>query len=134
MESIHEPMFNCHKCKTEYDDRPDPEVLTERKRVIKSCYKIADQDLYQKSVFNFRQCIGNYANQWAYSAIDLFMRYDKFGTLPFEGGVADQPYKVIQLFQIIESLRSEKAKESEVSQNDMRVLEKIQAKRAREGQ
>jgi hypothetical protein len=130
IESIYNKNYNCNACLSEHED----EIITERKRAIKQCFSVRDNPLYSKSVFRFYKCIGNYSTEWAFTIVDMFMRYDKFGTLPFEGSIGDQPYKVIQLFNIVESLREAKREESNKSNTDSRVEQKILAKRARDGQ
>lgn len=49
------------------------------------------------------------------SVMTLFHKYDNFGTLPFSGCHADQPAQIMEIFNILESLRSED--EKRVSEN-----------------
>ena len=128
IEAIYEESYNCDKCLKKYDDEQNL-----RMREIKRCFTPGKNGV-EKSVFSFYKCVGNYATSWAYSVIDMFMKYDKHGMLPHSGSIGEQPYKVIQLFQIIESLRDDKSKKDEKSETQSRVDRKIAAKRARDGQ
>lgn len=135
IEGVYNERWNCHKCLTRHERSESYEETTEKERVLKSCYKPREKAFMQLDDFHFHKCIGNFTSDAARNMIDLFMRYDKFGLLPFSGGVAEHPYKVIQYFQMIELIRSEKqdSKEKENSVPD-RVQEKLNRKRAKDGQ
>lgn len=53
----------------------------------------------------YDSCIGNYAVPIEYY-IEAFRLYEK-GILPFPGGLADQPNKIIAIFNLIEVRRTE---------------------------
>lgn len=40
----------------------------------------------------------------------LYSKYDKYGTLPFEGCHADQPARLIEIFDVIGAIHSEEEK------------------------
>jgi hypothetical protein len=40
-------------------------------------------------------------------ALGLFLQFDRHGTLPFPGSLTDQPSKIIEIFNVLQSLRLE---------------------------
>jgi hypothetical protein len=62
---------------------------------------------YQIENIRFNRCPGNYTNTQVRYLIDWFLMYEK-GVMPFGGTLSDQPGKLIEIFELIQSIRDEK--------------------------
>ncbi len=47
--------------------------------------------------------IWSYMDEYFYTALDLYNNTELFGSLPFSGGWAEQPYPVYRVLQILKS-------------------------------
>jgi hypothetical protein len=77
---------------------------TERARKFKGCFDFKTKSYRIDNVL-FDSCVGNYAVPIEYY-VEAFRLYEK-GVLPFEGGVGEQPNKIMAIFQLIEARRTE---------------------------
>lgn len=106
VQACYDSRWNCYHCLTEYDNRnlKNVEQLVKTKRDVKGCwgkkkpYVIEDVEYYT--------CIGNYNSQITKRYIDMFDHYEK-GIMPFNGSSMEQPCKVIEIFNIIKSVRNQ---------------------------
>jgi hypothetical protein len=57
-------------------------------------------------------CPGNFTNSSVDYYLDLFIKYES-GMLPFKGGIPEQPNKIIELFNIIDYINTEKRRQAE---------------------
>ena len=66
-------------------------------------------------------------DQWEHPSFDylltLFNQYNKKGTLPFPGSHADQPSKIIEIFELMEQLDSEREEKQRREQERQRAKE-----------
>jgi hypothetical protein len=72
-------------------------------------------------------------DNWEYPhfnyVITLFDAYDRHGTLPYHGPQADQPAKIIEIFQVLDQLKTEQRQKMQEDHN--REMEKQQRKKRR---
>lgn len=59
-----------------------------------------------RKLIKFKRCPANYYSQYWASVIDIFRQYEK-GILPFSGGLLDQPSKMIEALNLVETLKIE---------------------------
>ncbi len=66
----------------------------------------------------YYSCIGNFTHTSVDYLIELYFNFQR-GVMPFKGGIQEQPNKIIEIFQIIEQVNSEKqeAKIKEAERN-----------------
>ena len=95
--------FNCRECKKQFS----ASVRDSRKACFTSRKK--EYINYNDSIKYFT-CPSNHFNQ-AYASIIEMNRLFHDGTLPFEGGLLDQPSKIIEMFRIVDSLDAERQKD-----------------------
>lgn len=74
--------------------------------------KASGNILFQVDNVIFYNCFCNYVDPISNSILYLFSQYEK-GHLPYEGAVSEQPAKIIEAFNVLESLKLEKQKEIE---------------------
>lgn len=58
----------------------------------------------------YKTCPVNFYDQSVVTYIDLFRQFDK-GLLPFTGGLLEQPNKIMEIFNLIETLKAENERE-----------------------
>ena len=113
VEAMHEKNWNCYDCKKQFDHIPKPELRKEhltKARQIKGCFTFEHAKEYGLENIAYRTCIGNFFDKSVVELVEMFNKYDQ-GVLPFEGPMADQPSKVIEVFKMIDSIRGKKAEE-----------------------
>ena len=134
IESIFNNRWHCHTCLTKHQYKDNYEEYTEKERDFKRCRVVGDVALAKLEHFEFYTCVGNFTCDATSTLVDWFMKYQEHGLLPFSGGVADQPYKVIQYFQMIDSIRNAKTSDKEKAGGmPDRVKDKLNRKRAKDG-
>lgn len=94
--------YSCNSCAASYK-----EINKEAKRRPKGCYDYSTR-VYKIENIIYKSCIGNYNNNIDF-LLESFSFYEK-GMLPFKGTLAEQPAKIIDIFNIIEQRRYEKNK------------------------
>jgi hypothetical protein len=57
---------------------------------------------------HFKRGIENMSVEYFGYAITLFDLYHKSGVLPYPGSASEQPAKIIEIFQVLESLKNER--------------------------
>jgi hypothetical protein len=114
MESYTNKHFNCHSCLTQYKSRPDYEknrasfdASLEKQRDIKACRKPDAKPKLKTESLAFYQCPGNFAHPSISVLVDAYWKCER-GIMPFAGSYMDQPYKVIEVFNIIDGIIKEK--------------------------
>lgn len=100
--------FNCLNCKKIYSES----VRDTRK----ACFTKRPREFvdYNGKVKYF-VCPSNFFNPAYSQIIDMFRHFQR-GVLPFNGGLLDQPAKIIEIFNLIENLDSERIKDLERKQ------------------
>lgn len=95
--------FNCHLCKQTYQEKHRNEK--------KFCQTKKPSKLFEiNETFKFYRCPGNWYNSGYALMIEAY-RHFMGGTLPFSGGLMDQPAKTIEIFQFIENVEAERKRE-----------------------
>ena len=106
LESRFEPQkFHCGTCITQYGSSERLIKKTEIKRKGKGCFDFKSKS-YRLDNIRYSNCIGAHAVPIDY-ILEAFTAYEK-GMLPFEGTLAEQPNKMIEIFQMIEMRRAAK--------------------------
>lgn len=57
---------------------------------------------------HFKGSIDDWNYEYFNLVLTLFQKYSKFGVLPFPGSHADQPAKIIEIFELLEQLDFER--------------------------
>lgn len=79
----------------------------ERNRRSKGCFDYTTKTFLVENA-KYYSCIGNFVKPIDY-LVESFVQYEK-GIMPFEGGILEQPNKIIEVFNIISQLRKEHLK------------------------
>lgn len=116
--SIDNKEYECKSCLTKFRGRQDEKVMLEKSRVLKGCFQTS-KVVFPIGNLEFRRCPGNYTAPVVFNFYELFEKY-KSGTMPFSGGMAEQPNKIIEVFRIIGSYEYEKQKREIARQNGRR--------------
>lgn len=107
-----EPKYRCSDCKLKY--KSDQAKLKKNLEFM-ACDYIPDKPRHfykpefnnqGNPVINYKNCIGNYYNNFFASMINYYPKY-KDGILPFAGGMYDQPSKFVDLMDLVHNLISE---------------------------
>jgi len=100
--------YNCRHCLTQYSNRSDSQMITEKVRRIKNCEVVGEQYIHQilqgNTQMMFSTCPGNFFSQSAMSWVEMSHSMEK-GILPYPGGYMDQPNKAIEVLRIIQTER-----------------------------
>lgn len=100
--------FNCFHCKKEAS------FTVRDKR--KACSTKKEKEIVNyNGVIKYFVCPSNFFNPAYSQLIDMFRLFQR-GALPFEGGLFDQPSKIIEVFSLLEGLDIERAKDLERKQ------------------
>lgn len=78
---------------------------------VKGCVSTPKTN-YKVEGFELNTCLGNFARNEFYSYMEMLRQYEK-GIMPFPGAMAEQPAKVIDIFNMISQLRNEKEAEKQ---------------------
>lgn len=105
-------------CLNKHKGRSDYKEFTEKSRKLKGCYGEVSHIVSKDEDIEFKTCPGNFTNSSVYYYYELFQYYQK-GIMPFSGTITEQPYKLSEIFGILQKF-------------DLDRLEK-QAKRAKDG-
>ena len=100
--------FNCVSCITQYGKSEKMMKKADRNRRGKGCYDYKTKT-FQVDNFKLYTCVGNYVKEIDY-LVEAFSQYEK-GLLPFKGGLGEQPNKIIEVFNLINTVRSKHIKE-----------------------
>ena len=93
-----------------WKERPNYERESRFWRDQKGCFgkvKMTKTGTLEKHHVVFASCPGNYRHGSVTQWLDLWRGF-KEGHLPFRGGLLDQPAKIMEAFQILDSLQAEK--------------------------
>lgn len=102
--SIYSPEWNCQKCIKKYSQS----VRDSRK----SCSVKKPQPILNYRHINYFKCPSNWYNSGTARLLDMF-RFFNSGVLPFEGGLLNQPAKLIDVFSLFDALIHEHQKDLE---------------------
>jgi hypothetical protein len=113
VEASFDSKWSCYHCKKTYDryDGPKKDRALRNMFTKKSCSGETERN-YQLENVRFKKCPGNYTDTQVRYLVDWFMMYEK-GVMPFDGPMADQPAKIIEIFELIQSIRDEKVLQQE---------------------
>jgi len=113
-EILNNDKFKCSKC--------NADKLSESLKNVKHCSKISSNPLFyirdQHSSISFNNCIGNYYDHGFSDLLDMHSLY-QLGVMPFKGSPMDQPAKLIEVFDVISSMKSDKL-EKELKKNKVK--------------
>lgn len=116
--------YNCEYKWSAYQDRTnyDWDKVVEFFKETKGCFggsgevksfrKLhSDNSSTDKSVIingiRYKSCLCNLKNSSTMYFIDLYDKYQKFGLLPFSGTITEQPAKIMEIFNVLESVKIE---------------------------
>jgi hypothetical protein len=109
LHAIEDNRFNCQKCLSQYQGRPDGEQMLAKARANKGCQELKTQPIHKiGNEISFRTCIGNFVRPQVYGYLEAFRRYEQ-GVMPYSGGLFEQPAKIIDVFGVISMHQAEKA-------------------------
>ncbi len=100
--------MNMYSKRHDYEQRRETyQKHTQKRRAKQSCFFINDRCTYQLENIKYYTCIGNFYDKSVSSLYEMYTLYTK-GVLPYKGALTDQPAKVIEIFQVIDGLRTDK--------------------------
>ena len=109
IKSMFEKTFNCFHCKAQYADRKE---ITLKLREQKGCFDVSTKVRYRFDQIIYKTCIGNFYDPQTSQLVDMFNKFE-IGVLPYPGSYSDQPAKIIEVFQLIDSLKQTEVKRIE---------------------
>ena len=110
-----EDRFKCDEKILEYAKRSTYEKAEAMVRKANGCKVIADKVKYQINNIGYKSCFCTYRHPYFNTYLFLYKNYEK-GLLPFEGNILDQPAYIIEVFNLIETLKLEKEAEDMAKQ------------------
>jgi hypothetical protein len=103
--SLTEPAFNCAACLIRYKK--------EHRDSQKGCNAPTSRVVAKyHSFFEFKRCPGALKSQAMREIIQLHRLWES-GVLPYDGGVLDQPAKIVEAMGLVDSLKFEHQKDLE---------------------
>ena len=105
---IHEERFQCSACLAQ----KTTEAGLAKIREAKGCFD-TNKKRYQLEEYKISTCIGNLFSSSAFFWFRNFKTFQQNGALPFPGPLMDQPAKVIEIFQLFESMEAERHREDQ---------------------
>ena len=96
--------YNCSLCRTQYGHSERLIKKAERNRRASGCFDYTTKKYRVENII-YKSCLGNYQTNINFF-LESFAKYEQ-GMLPFNGTISEQPNKVIEIFNIIESRRHE---------------------------
>ena len=116
---MYDKKYNCYHCHGQYKGSSKREKILEALQEQKGCFdESQDRFRYKFENIGYRYCIGNYYDRSVSLLNDMFNKFQQ-GVMPFPGSYSDQPGKILDVFQLIESthqsekLRLQKEDEAE---------------------
>ena len=109
IKTMFEKHFNCFHCKAQYADRKE---MALKLRKQKGCFDVSSKVLYRFDQITYKTCIGNFYDPQTAQLVDMFNKFE-IGVLPYPGSYTDQPAKIIEVFQLIDSLKQTEVKRIE---------------------
>jgi hypothetical protein len=103
------PELNCFKCKNKYKGRVDYQAMTDKNRKKKGCFQTEGPAIAKVHInpygdaFEVQTCPGNFYDYYAQNIINLYMKYRE-GIMPYSGGLAEQPAKIVEAFRLLDNL------------------------------
>ncbi len=95
--------FNCKKCLSKYKGRADGEEMLAKVRKVKGCEEVKSESIHKiGDVLRFSTCPGNFVRPQVSALLSAYAQF-KQGVMPYAGGLMDQPAKIIELFDVIDS-------------------------------
>ncbi len=104
IESIYNKDFNCTSCVNRYSKRSDYGEMNSKMRTLKGCFTTKSPKSHKIEDVNFTTCVGNIARpDIGIRLLDIRKNMER-GILPFVGGFMDQPSKIVEVMDIVDSL------------------------------
>ena len=75
------------------------------------CNSITSTPMYEIDGYAFSTCVCNFIHNELNFFLTLFHEFDKHGTLPFPGSLGDQPNFIIEVLNLLKSMKLEKEAE-----------------------
>lgn len=113
-----QPRYRCHDCKLKYKN---DKQKTLKHREFMACDYLAEKPRHSyKPEFNntgnptilYNKCIGNSYNGYWGTLINYYPKY-KEGIMLYDGNLADQPSKFVDVMNLIDNLVRESESENE---------------------
>lgn len=101
---IFDSEFNCNNCKKKYS-------LSVRNEKKGCAVKKPTNFIKYDDILSFSKCPSNFYSPLYANFIDMFSLFSQ-GVLPFEGGLLDQPAKIVDIFKMVENLQAENLKKA----------------------
>jgi hypothetical protein len=97
--------YQCGYC-LKMDAGRSPE-LAKKRRMLKGCWKLAPSRVKILDFIQFKRCPGNYHSDQVSNLVRVHQAMEQ-GAMPFNGGFAEQPAKLIEAVGLISAYRNEK--------------------------
>lgn len=110
-----ERQFDCGTCLNKWAGRTDSAEMTEANRKVKGCWgstEFLHEIVVPGGRISFKTCVGNLVQDGMFHWIVLHRQFQK-GVLPYPGSLSEQPAKVLELFELIDSFKIQQAEEEE---------------------
>ena len=110
--------FQCKKIESLYEQRSDAEIVIKMRRIQQGCGVMSDSPKVEIGRIAYHSCLCHEAFQHPLMGylISLQQNYEK-GLLPFSGGVMDQPAQIMEIINLLSSLRAEHEAEAQAKAN-----------------
>jgi hypothetical protein len=116
--ALEDDKFNCRKCLSRYEGRADGEKMLGKVRQNMACQEMKAEPIHKVGdELRFRTCVGNYVKPQVHAFVSAHRRFEQ-GVMPYSGGLMEQPGKIIEIFNIIDSHNAERM-EREQAKADM---------------
>lgn len=114
VKAFYDKQYNCYFCKKQ----PGHPATIRGLREIKGCFDIFDKPGKFDKVAYYT-CIGNFYSPQVAQLWELFKNYEK-GMMPFPGSYMDQPAKIIDIFQLMDSIRTQEIERKKKEEDEER--------------
>jgi len=103
-QSFYPKKYNCQLCKTRFGTSERLIKKMERNRKAQGCFDYTTKKYRVENII-YKSCLANYSTNINF-LVESFAKYEQ-GMLPFKGSLEEQPNKIIEIFNIIETRREE---------------------------
>lgn len=101
--------FRCDALEVRFD-RFEPEEREKRLtqlRVVRGCGGLPSTQSHKIDPFKLTTCPCTFQNRTRFGHVwILYDKYERHGTLPFEGSLANQPAQILEAFDVLRNLKS----------------------------
>lgn len=99
---VHNRELQCSYCLEKYKK--------EHRDNIKGCTIEKNLRMKIMDIVEYRKCPSNWFNRGYLSLLEAYRQYES-GNLPYSGGILEQPARIIELFNFIATIETERKKE-----------------------